>query len=138
MTAEEIVKLILDDNTPIDKEWLNVLKNRFSTDTSRMKWAVELCNHYADGEDDITIEESALLLREKLFGEKRNSIRIIIRRQMRQMNVRSRDLAGKVGCSRTTLSLFLSGRAGISVDTLEKILNHLHLQVVPKDKIGES
>jgi hypothetical protein len=75
MTAEDIVRNIMNDNTPVDKDWVRHLEKQYKTEESRMDWAMEFCRHYAEDEDNMTLEDAAWLLREELFNEYRYELR---------------------------------------------------------------
>lgn len=60
------------------------------------------------------------------------NVAMIMLDKMEQMHLTQKELAGLMGCSQQYVSKILKGRENLSIETLCKIEDALHLQILPK------
>ncbi len=61
-------------------------------------------------------------------------IRDAIKREIAEQGISQQKLADAIGIKKSAMSLYLSGKSKISIDTIEEILRYLSLAIIKKEQ----
>lgn len=77
-------------------------------------------------------EEAEFLSENKAWLRYSQRVAMLMLDKMDDLNITQKSLAEKMGCSQQYVSKILKGRENLSIETLSKIENALHINLLPQ------